>query len=391
MIEKTSNVSFKKYGNVYYEHINLLENDLLCKQMRTVDKTISHVFCFTCDVYIELISGIASILIGTSPKPEDLKLFAIHHYLHIKANTYFNIVPVSDETACYLITPQDYTLKTEFIELYTYTPITPRLNVHELLGYYYVIKGPNYRFNGEAHNFFEITYVDSGCLDSTVDDMTYTLQTGDLLVYGPGQFHTQQIVKDASCSYLTVVFDMDIDDPSKILNKVFHCSNDMHNVLRKFVKESSSEVPYSKTLMLAYLQELIVLLIQSDWSLHKDEGLKLGNNAIQHFQDELLEGILEYMNEMICEPITIEEICHKFSISRSSLQSLFKTHLNDSPKNYLINIKLQKSKELIRENKYTISEIAFNLGFSSIHYFSRLFKQHFGMPPSEYAKKIYRD
>ena len=88
------------------------------------------------------------------------------------------------------------------------------------------------------------------------------------------------------------------------------------------------------------------------------------------------------------DKITIEEICHEFYLSRSSLQALFKTHLNSSPKNHLLNIKLQKSKELIRENQYTISEIAYMLGFSSIHYFSRLFKKNFNTTPSAYVKKI---
>ena len=93
------------------------------------------------------------------------------------------------------------------------------------------------------------------------------------------------------------------------------------------------------------------------------------------------------MNEKVTEPITIEEICHKFFMSRSSLQALFKMYLHSSPKSYLLNIKLQKSKELIRENQYTISEIADMLGFSSIHYFSRLFKKYYDVSPSEYAKE----
>jgi len=392
MIDKTSSNSFKEYGEVYYDPINLEKYNLMCKQMRTIDKTVSHLFCFECDVYIELFLGLASILIGKTTKKEDLKLFAIHHNLKIKANTYFNIIPLSEETACYLITPENYQLHTEFIEPYVYKPITSRLNVSEMLGYYYMVKGPHYRFKGEKHNYYELTYVDYGSLDTTVDDKSYTLENHDLIIYGPGQFHTQEVTKDSSCSYLTVVFDMEMDTPENILNRVFHCTSELHSVLRKFVKESSSEIPYAKTLMLCHLQETIVLLAQSSIELAEEKNaMKLGNNAIQHFQDELLSEIITYMNEMVSEPITIEEICHKFSISRSSLQSLFKTHLHDSPKNYLINIKLQKSKELIRENRYTISEIAFTLGFSSIHYFSRLFKQHFDIPPSEYAKKIYRN
>ena len=113
----------------------------------------------------------------------------------------------------------------------------------------------------------------------------------------------------------------------------------------------------------------------------------LFSDSKSHMND-LLSEILAYMNKRIDEPITIEEICHEFYISRSSLQALFKTHLNSSPKNYLLNIKLQKSKELIRENQYTISEIAYMLGFSSIHYFSRLFKKYFNITPSAYVKKI---
>ena len=93
---------------------------------------------------------------------------------------------------------------------------------------------------------------------------------------------------------------------------------------------------------------------------------------------------------MICEPITIEELCSKFSVSRSSLQTLFKNNLNTSPKKYINDIKLAKSKLLIKENKYTISEIAFMLGFSSIHYFSRAFTQHFEMSPSEYSQSVFK-
>ena len=113
--------------------------------------------------------------------------------------------------------------------------------------------------------------------------------------------------------------------------------------------------------------------------------LRIGPN--QNFQNELLQQILAYMDEKVTEPITIEQICHKFFLSRTSLQSLFKLYLHNSPKSYLLSLKLQKSKELIRENQYTISEIADMLGFSSIHYFSRLFKKYFDLSPSEYAKE----
>ena len=108
----------------------------------------------------------------------------------------------------------------------------------------------------------------------------------------------------------------------------------------------------------------------------------------QKFEDELLNEIILYINENIYSPLYVEDLCERFAISRSSLQSLFRNYVYTAPKEYISNLKLEKSKVLIKESKYTISEIAYILGFSSIHYFSRRFKQKFGMSPSDYATKF---
>ena len=87
---------------------------------------------------------------------------------------------------------------------------------------------------------------------------------------------------------------------------------------------------------------------------------------------------------------SIAELCQKFSMSRSSLQILFKENMDISPKKYINEMKLEKSRQMICENKYTISEIALMLGFNSIHYFSRAFTQKYHMAPSEYSKTLYK-
>jgi AraC-like DNA-binding protein len=79
----------------------------------------------------------------------------------------------------------------------------------------------------------------------------------------------------------------------------------------------------------------------------------------------------------------------KFSISRSSLQNLFRANLHISPKQYISNLKLSQAKQLIQEHTRTISEISDMLGFTSIHYFSRKFKLQYGVSPSDYSKSIF--
>lgn len=388
MYDKTTSAQFRKYGSIYDEEKDLNKNDLIQRQIVTSDKVISSLYNFLEPAYIEIVEGMASILISDS-NSGDFKIFVVHRNLEIKPNMYFNIISMTDQTKFNLIIPSRYNLKLEFLNPpYVYNRILPTINIPEIMAYYYTIKSPNYRFKGEKHNLYELTFVDRGTLDTSIDGVNYILNSSDLIIYGKNQFHTQAVNNDLSCSYLTIMFDMKCDDERLICNKIFHCRKELYKSIRKFAKNISSEIPYSENLILNNFHEIIIRLFQYDY-LDVDDA-KLPTESQQHFQDEILERILAYINKMICSPINIEELCSKFAISRSSLQTLFKNNLNTSPKKYINDLKLSKSKELIKENKYTISEIAFMLGFNSIHYFSRAFTQHYEISPSEYAQTVFK-
>ena len=388
MYYKTSDPKFRKYGSVYDYSKDIIEEQLIQKQVVTSDRVISSLYNFSEFVYIEVVDGIASILISDSASG-DFKVFAIHRNLKINANMFFNIIPMTDETTFNLIIPFNYNLNIEFLNPpYVYNRILSTINIPEIMAYYYTIKSPNYNFKGEKHNIYELTFVDSGRLETTIDDEKYELNPSDLIIYGKNQFHTQAVNGNSSCSYLTVMFNMECNDDTLICNRVFHCRKELYKAIRTFAKNISSTIPYSDNLILTNFHEIIIRIFQYDYL--GEEESKLYSETNQHFQDELLEKILEYINNMICEPITIEELCGKFSISRSSLQTFFKNNLNTSPKKYINELKLSKSKQLIKENKYTISEIAFMLGFNSVHYFSRAFTQFYEINPSEYAQIVFK-
>ena len=387
MYDKTSSAEFGKYGGVYEESKDISSEELIRKKVITSDRVISSLYKFSEPVYVEIEEGMAYILISEH-SDRDFKLFGVHRNLEIKPNMYFNIIPMTKEVTFNLIISRNYNIKLEFLNPpYVYNRILPTINIPEIMAYYYTIKSPNYKFKGEKHNVYEVTFVDNGSLDTTIDDVNYKLDSYDLIIYGKNQFHTQTVNSDSSCSYLTVLFDMECDDDSAICNRVFHCRKELYKIVRNFAKNLSSTAPYSQNLILSNFHEIIIRLFQYDYLGHEND--KLPKESHQHFQDELLEDILSYIDETICEPIAIEDICSKFAVSRSSLQMLFKNNLNITPKKYINDLKLAKSKLLIKENKYTISEIAFMLGFSSIHYFSRAFTQHYEISPSEYAQTVF--
>lgn len=392
---KTSSLEFEKFGSVYEQPVVPDHNDMISREWHLIARrSVSQLYHFDCEVFLEMQSGMAALVVGDAPEADQLQAFAVHRLVRLNPGVYFSLVAVTSHITCRLITTNDYKYTLETLSPpYLFERILPRIRISEILGYYYSIRNAGYHFKGEKHNYFELTYVDRGTLFTTVEGKRYELK--ELMIYGPGQFHTQDIPEGCSCSYVTIIFDMETvvyDEESThyelLLNKVFGYDKKIYTLIKTFVTESTSQIPYMNSLMLCLLQETIIRLLQSEFIGKKNDRPVTG--ARQHYQDELLEKILAYIDETIYEPLSIAELCQKFSMSRSSLQILFKENMDISPKKYINEMKLEKSRQMICENKYTISEIALMLGFNSIHYFSRAFTQKYHMAPSEYSKTLYK-
>lgn len=385
MYDKTSSLEFKKFGSTY-KCSKINDENLLSKKIITTSKIVSSLYKFCDYVYIELEEGLANIIVYD--KENEFKVFGVHRHIEINPEVSFNIIPITPEASFNLIIKKECKINIEFLDYpYVYKRILPTINILEIISYYYTIKSPNYKFDGERHNLYELTFVDNGILNTTVDGIEYKLEPYDLIIYGKNQFHTQSVENNFSCSYLTILFDMKIEDANLICNRVFHCRKSIYKYIRDFAKNSSSDIEKASDLMIINLQQIIVSLFQYDKIQNDYENIP--KETYKQFQNELLNDILKYIDDTICENITIDNICMKFTLSRSSLQIIFKEHLDISPKKYINNLKLEKGKLLIKENKYTISEIASILGFSSIHYFSRAFTQKYKISPSEYSQKIF--
>ena len=391
---KTSSALFEKFGTVYDVPVDLEKTDMICRFAETpVKESISLFYCFDCEVYLEIQSGMAALIVSEMPETDTFESFAIHRYIKLKPNVYFQLTAISSHVTYRLITEKEYVASNTLITpAFQFNRILPQVRVREILGYYYSIRDSGYCFDGESHNYYELTYVDRGTLLTEIEGSEYELNERELIIYGPNQHHNQKIREGSSCSYVTVLFELEDADThfDFLLNKVFPYTKKIHSLMKNFVNESSSFVPYMDSLMLCIFQEVIIRLLQSEF-IQQESDKKPVTEARQHYHDELLERILTFIDNTIYEPITVGEICQKFSMSRSSLQILFNENLNQTPKKYINELKLEKSRQMISESKYTISEIALMLGFNSIHYFSRAFTLKYGMSPSEYAKTLFKN
>lgn len=389
MFNKTTSFIFQKYGGILSEISKLQHLQMSHMEMKLKNKSIDCFYYFTEDVFIRVNEGIALLVVSTDINDPTYEQFVIHRIIRIKAGVYFNFISITNNAKVEIMS--ELTAKRRITHTYNKIPITydrvvPTINIKEIYAYYYQVRNTNYDFPGESHSMWELTFIDNGELETTIDGNSYPLKNFDIILYAPGQYHTQSTQQNHSCSYLTIMFDMECNHPELISNRVFQANRDIHAALNNFIKVSSNQIYYDTDLMLCYLKELVIKLFQYDFL----SSVPVASTPMQQkFENELLNEIILYINENIYTALTIEEICTQFSVSRSSLQMLFKNNLNVAPKQYISDLKLNKSKVLIKESVYTISEISNKLGFASIHYFSRKFKQQFGITPTDYAKTIY--
>ncbi len=386
MQKRTTNFTFQKYGNVYYtinrKSANLKDYEL--NDFKIENKTFDSFYYSNDPVYINAKEGI--IMLVVCKENERYEEYVVHRIVRLKPNVRFNYISISTQSVIQIYYSKAGISQVLMNEPYEYHPLVSQIDLKEILTCFYQVRKSNYIFPGESHDHYELTYIDHGCLDTTIDGQKFRLEKYDLILYYPGQFHTQSTDQENTCSYLTITFDLDSSLGLSLKSRVFHTKKNVYQALTEFMKVTQNEGYMNDELSLLYLKQILIYLCQYDESEGEDS---LSSNPMQeHYESALLNEILVYINNNIFKAFTVEDLCIKFSVSRSSLQSLFKNNIYITPKQYISNVKLNQAKIMIHEHKHTISEISDILGYTSIHYFSRKFKLQYGMSPTEYAKSI---
>ncbi len=109
-------------------------------------------------------------------------------------------------------------------------------------------------------------------------------------------------------------------------------------------------------------------------------GEKQQNNIMNI---SVMDRILNYINKNINDEITLQTISEKFIINPSYLSRVFKATTGQGFVQYVTSIKIEKAKELLKNNGMDIADIALGLGFSDQQYFNRVFKKTTGHTPNE--------
>jgi AraC-like DNA-binding protein len=104
--------------------------------------------------------------------------------------------------------------------------------------------------------------------------------------------------------------------------------------------------------------------------------------------EKLLLEITRYIESNIDNPeLTVEDLSKHVFLSRGSLYNKILILTGEAPLEYIRSIKLNRAAALLENSNMKISEIGYEVGFTSPNYFARAFKAKFSLSPSEYAQR----
>lgn len=110
--------------------------------------------------------------------------------------------------------------------------------------------------------------------------------------------------------------------------------------------------------------------------------IKLTSNP----HNEIINKAIHIMYEHISEDLLISDVAKQVGFSSRRFQQIFKDAVGMTPKQYFTSIRLKKSEQLLLNTSCSISQISYELGFSSPFHFSKAFKEFYGICASEYRK-----
>jgi len=260
--------------------------------------------------------------------------------------------------------------------------ILPRLRVEAVYTFFYQEKEQGFFFPGEAHPMAELTYVDQGTLHSVADGKDLVLEQGDMVLYAPNQWHMQYADIGIAPRFVTVSFDISGTLPDGLFGQKRKAPQAALSILRQMLREQEQDPPFADDMILTLLNQLLIGLQRNP----VPEKLKPANSI--HNENEIIRRAQQYIGTHVRQKLSVPIVARHVDVSPSYLTALFHKHLQIAPGEYVRRIKLQESKQMIRENAMNFTEIAAALQYSTVHHFSRQFKEKFGITPTEYAKSV---
>ncbi|MFN3385493.1 MAG: AraC family transcriptional regulator [Candidatus Thermochlorobacter sp.] len=104
-----------------------------------------------------------------------------------------------------------------------------------------------------------------------------------------------------------------------------------------------------------------------------------------------LSRAIDYIRTHLSEPLTISQLCRHCCMSRANFFRAFKRATGLSPVTFINLERIKCASELIVQGYHTLADVCYQVGFSSVSYFIRIFKRYVGMTPAQYRALLQQN
>lgn len=248
------------------------------------------------------------------------------------------------------------------------------------------------------HSYCEITCVLEGKGTYFVNDQEYTMEKDDIIIFNTVEPHSWNLIgKDMELLVMIFspefvaekisTFDMEylkpfIERGSNFKNRVGR-EDSLNAAIRAGIYENYQEwqeqkVGYPLMIKANVLRILTMLIRVYQDETKSDEMLREKKNAMKR-----LEQAFVYINGHYCEKITLEEVASSVYMSTNYFSTYFRKVTGVNFSEYLTRLRINRAREMLRDEQKNVTHIAMECGFNNISNFYRLYKKYVGNPPGE--------
>lgn len=225
------------------------------------------------------------------------------------------------------------------------------------------------------HPFFEVFYITQGTFEVQLKDRRISVKEDDLFLIAPNVNHQFVSESGGELMYAGVSLAMDAE---AVYANMISCDNQelkvmMNRACQVAKKKGAEALRESASEMMPVLSGVIL-------------GLKPKYN--EEKRDALSEKIKQYLESHFSENISIREIASALYMNSHYLGEYFKKKNGISIKKYLLQLRMQRAFAMLKEGNLSVTQIAEEVGFETVQYFSAKFKEYYGISPARYFEEI---
>ena len=235
-----------------------------------------------------------------------------------------------------------------------------------------------------THNHLELFYIVGGKGQFLIQDQLYPVNPNNLVVINPNVTHTEVSLNAQPLEYIVLGIEGIELATNESSNGQFNIldhfeSLEISSCLRNILREMEQKNTGYEDVCQAYMEILIIRLMRNIALAVPTESQVVSGNR-------QCASVKRYIDLHFKEALTLEQLAEDAHMNKYYLSHVFKREYGISPINYMITKRIEESKYLLAETDLSMSQIAQLLGFSSLSYFSQVFRRTQATTPMEYRQ-----